>query len=200
VPDGSRRVDLQAAAALLARAFHDDPILTAVEPDPARRPAALRAIFAAHLRYAGHSGRVDLAADRTGAAIWIAPGQVPMTFLNTLRTGHALLPLRLGPGAWRRLARSNDYALMLHHRTAPGPHWYLHGIGVDPGRQRHGVGRALLATGIERADHDRLPCYLETANDATLPFYESCGFRIEIRGRVPVDGLPIWAMLRPGKR
>lgn len=192
--------DARAVAALLSRAFHDDPMMAWVVPDAARRPAFLRALFAANLRAARRAGRVDRHAGDAGAAIWLAPGRFPMTRWRMLLSGHLLLPLRLDLTGWRRLARVNRYALMLHHRTAPGPHWYLHGLGVEPARQRQGVGDALIAIGTERADRDRLPCYLETAVESTLPLYERHAFRVEIRGRVPPDGPPVWAMLRPAKR
>jgi GNAT superfamily N-acetyltransferase len=187
-------------AALLARAFHDDPMMTWVVPDAARRPAFLRALFAANLRSARRSGRVDRDSGAAGAAIWLAPGCFPLTRWQMLGSGHLLLPPRLDLTGWRRMARVNRYALMLHHRTAPGPHWYLHGLGVEPSRQRQGVGDALVAVGTERADRERLPCYLETAVEWTLPLYERHAFRVEIRGRVPHGGPPIWAMLRPAKR
>ena len=213
--------DARGVAALLARAFHDDPMMAWVVPDAARRPAFLRALFAANLRAARRAGLVDRHAggagdgaagvDATGAgagdgpgpagaAIWLAPGRFPMKRWRMLLSGHLLLPLRLDLTGWRRLARVNRYALMLHHRTAPGPHWYLHGLGVEPARQRRGVGDALIALGTGRADRDRLPCYLETAVESTLPLYERHAFRVEIRGRVRPDGPPIWAMLRPAKR
>ena len=198
--------DARAVAGLLARAFQDDPITAWVVPDAARRAVFLRALFSAALRSARRSGRVDRHARSedgsvaAGAAIWLAPGRFPMTRAQMLVSGHLLLPLRLSLTGWRRLLRVNRYALMLHHRTAPGPHWYLHGIGVEPSRQRHGVGETLIAAGTERADRDRLPCYLETAVESTLPLYERYAFRVEIRGRIPPDGPPIWAMLRPARR
>jgi GNAT superfamily N-acetyltransferase len=215
VPEAERpasAADARDLAALLARAFHDDPMMTWVVPDAARRPAFLRALFAANLRSARRSGRVDLhplGADGTGAAspagaagaaFWLAPGRFPLSRWRMLGSGHLLLPLRLDLTGWRRLARVNRYALMLHHRTAPGPHWYLHGLGVEPSRQRQGIGDRLIAIGTERADRDRLPCYLETAVESTLPLYERHAFRVEIRGRVPPEGPPIWAMLRPARR
>jgi len=187
-------------AALLARAFQDDPLMTWVAPDAARRPAFLRALFAANLRSARRYGRIDRDPGGAGAAIWLAPGQFPMLRRRMLLTGHFLLPLRLSLTGWRHLARLTSYALMLHHRTAPGPHWYLNGIGVEPTRRRQGIGEALLAAGTGRADRDRLPCYLETAVESTVPLYERHGFRVEIRARVPPAGPPIWAMLRPGRR
>jgi ribosomal protein S18 acetylase RimI-like enzyme len=197
---GPRGAGARDLAALLARAFHDDPLMNWVVPDATRRPAFLRALFAANLRSARHCGRVDADPGNGGAALWLAPGRFPLSRARLLASGHLWLPLRLPLTGSRRLGRANRYALMLHRRTAQGRHWYLHGLGVEPARQRRGIGEALLVAGLERADAERMPCYLETAVESTLDLYERHGFRIEIRGRVPPDGPPVWAMLRPAKR
>lgn len=188
------------AAALLARAFHDDPMMAWVVPDTAERPRLLGRFFAASLRYAALFGRLDIAPGRDGAAAWLPPGDFRMTPLRMLRSGHLLLPFRVGSACWRRLARLNRYALMLHSRTVPEPHWYLYSVGVEPSRQRRGVGAGLLKFALERADADHLPCYLETSSESNLPLYERLGFKVAIRGRVPPDGPPIWAMVRPARR
>lgn len=192
--------DIAAIAALLARAFADDPMMGWVVPRAAERPRALEAFFAANVRYADLYGRVDLGPEGQAAAIWLAPGDYRMTAWRMLRSGHALLPLRMGAPAWRRLRHLNAYALMQHVRTVPGPHWYLYGIGVVPERRGRGLGTALLRPVLELADGDRLPCYLETANPATLPLYERLGFRVAIPGRLPPDGPPFWSLLRPARR
>jgi len=188
------------AAALLARAFHDDPMMAWVVPDPAQRPRLLARFFAASLRYAALFGRLDVAPGRDGAAAWLPPGDFRMTPLRMLRSGHLLLPFWVGSGVWRRLARLNRYALMLHARIVAGPHWYLYSIGVEPSRQRQGVGAGLMRFALERADADHLPCYLETSCESNLPLYEGLGFKVAVRGRIPPDGPPLWAMLRAGRR
>jgi ribosomal protein S18 acetylase RimI-like enzyme len=193
-------LDLRGAAALLTRAFDDDPLMAWVMPDAARRGHDLRRFFAASLRDAARFGRVDRSPDGSGAAVWLAPRRFPITPLRLLRSGHALLPIRVGLATYRRLVRLNEYALMLHHRSVASPHWYLLAIGVDPAQRGRGVGETLLRAGLEIADGARLPAYLETSNPANLPLYERLGFRVAIQGRVPDDGPPIRAMLRPARR
>lgn len=194
-------------AALLARAFEDDPMMAWVFHDPARRGRDLRRLFAANLRHARRHGRVDALpapaggagspGDAAGAALWLGPGAYPMRAWQTLGSGHAFVPFTLGLTSLRRLRRLNAYAHMQHARAAGGPHWYLHGIGVEPEWQRQGVGSALLRLGLERADRDHLPCYLETARESTLPFYARFGFRVAIPGRLPADGPPVFSLVRP---
>jgi len=187
-------------AALLARAFDDDPMMAWVFPDPVRRARDLRRLFAANLRHADRTGRLDAESvdgGSVGVALWLGPGAFPMPAWRTLLTGHALLPFGFTLTSLARLRRLNAYALMQHRRTIAGPHWFLHGVGVEPDRQRQGIGTALLRAGLERADRDRLPCYLETARESALPFYSRFGFRVAIPGRLPGDGPPVFSLLRP---
>ena len=53
----------------------------------------------------------------------------------------------------------------------------------------------MLAPGLARARDEGRPCYLETADAATLPFYERLGFAVT--GTAQVDGLRLWGMARP---
>jgi GNAT superfamily N-acetyltransferase len=201
-------------AALLARAFDDDPTMTWVFPVATLRARDLRRLFAANLAHASRHGWVDRASagdgaaaddratgvgsgDAAGVALWLGPGAFPMRAWQALLSGHAALPLTLSLTSLRRMRRLTAYAQMQHLRTVAGPHWYLHGIGVEPDRQREGIGTTLLRLGLERADRDHLPCYLETARESTLPFYARFGFRVAIPGRLPPDGPPVFSLLRP---
>jgi ribosomal protein S18 acetylase RimI-like enzyme len=77
-------------------------------------------------------------------------------------------------------------------------HWYLSMIGVDPARQGHGVGSALLRHALARPDEDSLPAYLESSNAKNVPLYQRHGF--EVIGEIQVgDAPPLWPMLRPAR-
>jgi GNAT superfamily N-acetyltransferase len=54
---------------------------------------------------------------------------------------------------------------------------HLQFLGVSPRFQRRGIGRKLLEWGCEKADHERIPIYLE-ATAFGRPLYESVGFTI----------------------
>ena len=67
----ARKADIPALARVLARAFEDDPVMMWVQPDAARRKAALPGLFSALTRHhflAGRGTEVALSADGVAAA------------------------------------------------------------------------------------------------------------------------------------
>jgi ribosomal protein S18 acetylase RimI-like enzyme len=84
----------------------------------------------------------------------------------------------------------------LHKKDAPKRHRYLMVLGVEPKRQGQGVGGALLQPGLELADRERVPCYLETAKEINVRFYEKHGFEVRRKIDLPRGGPPMWTMLR----
>jgi ribosomal protein S18 acetylase RimI-like enzyme len=69
-------------------------------------------------------------------------------------------------------------------------------VGVVPQVQCAGLGGALLRRGLERADAQRMPAYLEATNWRNAKLYRRFGF--EVSGIVDVPGYPkIIAMWRP---
>jgi ribosomal protein S18 acetylase RimI-like enzyme len=75
------------------------------------------------------------------------------------------------------------------------PHWHLTKIGVDPARQEHGIGSALMQHRLAACDEEGLPAYLESSNPANLPFYERHGF--EVLGEIQAGSSPkLFPMLR----
>jgi len=72
----------------------------------------------------------------------------------------------------------------------------LYYVGVTPTQQGHGIGSALLASFLARADAEALPCYLETGVARNVGFYERQGFQVVAEGVLPREGPRLWAMLR----
>ncbi len=77
---------------------------------------------------------------------------------------------------------------------------YVMVVGVSPGAQGSGLGRALLQPIIDRADAAGQPCYLETAQPKNIHFYEHLGFRRVIEIREPTSGLQLWTFRRDSSR
>src|ERR1700761_366434 len=71
--------------------------------------------------------------------------------------------------------------------------WEINGLAVDPGRQRHGVGRALVeacVTGARQQGARKLTLRVLGFNDPARRLYESCGFHVEglLREEYLLDG------------
>lgn len=79
----------------------------------------------------------------------------------------------------------------------------VHTIGVDPGWQGKGIGKALLLALLARADAVAAPVFLEvrTDNTAAIGLYEAHGFtRIGMRRRYYwPSGADAYTMARPAR-
>lgn len=182
------------AAAVLARAFHDDPMLVFVEPDPQRRRRVLPWFFAAAVRLGHRRGRVDETPD--GAAIWLTPGRTELGPAALLGSGLLQAPLRFGPAAFRRFAAlTGAFEAVGAAVHGDAPFWHLFILGVNPPAQGAGLGGRLLAPVLAKADAAGQPCYLETLAERNLSFYRRHGFDLATGERRP--GLPpFWTMRR----
>jgi GNAT superfamily N-acetyltransferase len=190
------RADLGAAAAVLARAFEDDPAFAHILPDPGSRRRRLRRFFATMLRWEAlpvGTTEVALVDGRiAGAAIWKPPDR----WLPQLGTQFATLPGYLA--AYRRgfsLAARIEGVMVKEHPRAE-PHWYLQVIGAEPELQGSGVGAALLRSRLARVDEEGLAAYLESSKLTNVPIYEHFGFEnIGLLG-LPQGAPPITKMWR----
>lgn len=187
---------LKQAAEVLARAFHTDPLWQYILPDEARRATLLLSSFRLFVRYSLRYGVCYTTANRAGAACWLPPGNTTPTLGRLLRVAIHGAPLTFGWSALRRYIPIDRYSGALHKQYAPGPHWYLWGLGVDPLYQGQGLGSLLIQPILARADADHSPCYLETMNERNVPFYQKRGFQVMSEGNAPGTALRVWSMLR----
>ncbi len=183
------------AAEVLARAFQDDPLQKYVFPDEEERLRRSAAHFGAALHYGLQFGTVNEAPG--GAVIALPPGETDVTPSRAEAGGLAQLPDLIGPEAAARFFGVTQAAEPMHHRHAPGPHWYVMVLGVSPEAQGSGLGRDLLQSVFAEADPGRLPVYLETTRAANVAFYGHMGFEVVEQFREPTSGLDVWGFLRP---
>lgn len=183
-------------AAMLARAFADDPQMVAALPDARLRARRLPWLIGLNVRYGCLYGEVYATPAWEGAAIWLPPNATTFTLGRMARAGMLAAPLRLDWRVLARLATTESAATQLHRRHASMPHWYLAQIGVEPSHQGRGIGSMLLRSMLARIDREGSWCYLETTKQANLRFYEQHGFRVA--GEVPTwsGSVRIWGMLR----
>lgn len=183
--------DVPEMAAVLARAFDDDPLMRWILPRPARLETAF-AVLARHT-HPIHEGS-ELAWRNCGveaAALWDPPERWRLPVATQIRRGPQFLRAfgRRLPAAMRVLN-----AMERHHPAEP--HWYLHIIGTDPAAQGHGLGGALLASRLEKCDAEGLPAYLESSNPVNVPLYERFGFTVTRELAMPGSCPPIHLMWR----
>jgi GNAT superfamily N-acetyltransferase len=183
--------DVRFLASMLARAFHDDPVMTWLFGErPGPRLRRLRLYFAAEARRHGRHGQVLVGGDHAGAAFWDPPGLWRVTWLQLVRSTPVMLA-----AVGIRLPRAIK-ALELIDRAHPRePHWYLAVLGTDPPHQGRGVGTALLSPVLARCDREGLGAYLESSKPANVPYYERFGFSVTGQIDLPA-GPPVWPMWR----
>lgn len=78
-------------------------------------------------------------------------------------------------------------------------HYFLFAIGVRPSLQRRGIGTKLMEIGLEQADSEGMPAYLESSKKSNVPFYNQFGFEV-VEKIHPGNGCPpLWLMWRDAK-
>ncbi|CAL9534662.1 hypothetical protein SUDANB121_04130 [Nocardiopsis dassonvillei] len=194
--------DLPGVARVLGRAFHDDPLFRWLFPDAmlrmsrTTRASALMAGFV-HVPL-GYSALVEAREDPErgpvvrGAALWSPPGGEEGGAAAALRSLPHWLEM-VGPARFPRVLR---YFAALASHAPREPHWHLQVLGADPAVGRSGIGTLLLRAGLDRADADGVPVYLETMNPANVRYYTRFGF--ETIDTLAEPGTPLThLMLRP---
>jgi ribosomal protein S18 acetylase RimI-like enzyme len=209
------RLQLQASH-LLARAFHEEPLMVHYLPQPSVRLQALPIFMLITLRYSLANGEVWTTPAHDGVACWLPPGKTEMGGWGLIRASLGAFPLRLllpvlpggGPDGleavslrrkWqflKKLDRIEKELDRIHAGVAPGPHWYLLTLGVEPARQGQGIGSRLIAPLLDRARSAGLPCYLETMTELDVAFYRKNGFQVASEVDLVPGSLHMWAMVR----
>lgn len=188
----------EAATGTLARAFHTDPMIEWIFPDPAERATAVGHLFRVPVRTIIKRGHATATDEVRAVAAWMPPGRT-MTLGAMLLSGMLATPFQIGFRTFGKFAGAMDAMEKIHKRRMAEPHWYLAALGVDPELQGQGRGSALVQEGADRADQEGVPCYLETSRERNLPFYERHGFEVVETARLGKDGPPAWAMIRAAR-
>ncbi len=187
--------DYPAAARVITDALLDDPGWLAVGPDHRahRHAVALRyhrvALSVTH-RYGGPIyGAFGPGERLAGVAATFAAGLYPPPAWTIAKFVPGFL--LAGPAPIVRGLRFSSIQDAGHPEEE---HVFLWFLAVDPGQQRRGAGRALLARVFEDA---AAPVYLDTSNPANVPYYASFGFEETGRAPLPRGGGTLWFMRRP---
>jgi ribosomal protein S18 acetylase RimI-like enzyme len=182
--------DIPALAGALSRAFHDDPVMEWLFPNPGKRPRWTRSFFEVRLRQLIRQEEIWATGDSAGAALWAQPDRWKLSAGET-----ATMLMRISRGVGRRTFRGLRGLSLIEERHPHEPHWYLAVLGVEPSAQGGGLGSALLEPVLGACDADGVPAYLESSKERNIDFYGRHGFRVTEEVRMP-KGPPIWLMWR----
>lgn len=188
-----------AAAALLTRAFQNDPLFEHACPDPFERARWLPWMFRWDAwrgflsgETLGTSGRLH------GVAVAVRPGVGPFTEADLARFDYERGRQVVGSEIWDRVGAALTAALKpaeeALHEAVPEPHWYLDIIAVEPAAQGRGIGSALLHAVAALADADAVPIALLIDNPTPLKFYQRLGY--EVVFEAPGPGEVRWQGMR----
>lgn len=190
-----QKTDVRALSATLGRAFSEDPIMTWVLPKAMHRAKALPRMFAVMTRHhflAGGGVEVAMNHESLGAAaLWDPPGRWKQSERDELRMMPGLLcALR------SRVTAARQVMELMKPVHPEEPHWYLAVIGSDPTVRGGGFGHALMRSGLDRADAEHAPAYLESSNPDNIPYYMRFGFEVTGEIKLPDGGPSMWPMWR----
>jgi GNAT superfamily N-acetyltransferase len=188
--------EIDAAAELLARAFHDDPVTCYSMPDSNRRAAVLPRALRPGVWLAHHLGEVWCTDDMSAVACWRRPGARHASSAQFELAGVPEADELLGS---EHRSRSGPVEAHLAARAealgVPAAHWYLSMVGVAPQRRRQGLGSAVLRPVLDAAKARREPAYLETFGPDNVAFYVAQGFSLVEADTDPGSSLPYWLFL-----
>ena len=163
--------DSNQLADVLGRAFQDDPVSASFMTDAQERFRYQRGFLKVFLDEALATGVVHTTPERDGVALWVTvePDQPQNDGLDPL------LKDALGPyyDGFASLGEKMD-ANHPHDRA----HGYLQFIGVEPDRQHHGIGSALIRRRLAELDSVDMPAYLDSSNERSIGLYQRFGFRL----------------------
>lgn len=192
-----RPAERESAAQALVRACFDSPMIAYYWPDLGRRVHYLERYWGCVVNYGLRYGQVYTTPDVTGLSVWLPPGQTHITPWRCSRAGYLALPLFLGfKEFFTRTIKNEGLVQQIHEEIMPGPHWYLWVIAVNRNHQGKGIEMALMRPGLQAADAQHLPCYLETYDVQTIPVYLKCGFGLVRAEQVPGSDLCFWCFRR----
>ena len=191
------------AAAVLGRAFIDDPLISAIigdVSDTAERAVRMARLFGVILADQAHLGQPVLGVlheGHVGAAAIIEQVTRPSSAAATVMHGLTLMPELIRAAGYSGFGRAISTLDTLLRNRPPEPHIYLNVLGVAPDLQGRHFGVALLD--YLRAQVAMRPdlagVYLETATEANVAYYSHVGY--QVIGEIRPLGVRVWRMLQP---
>ncbi len=185
--NAAKAKDRERVVSAIVLAFVGDPVARWAWPDSHDYLTYFTEFTNAFGGKAFDHGTAHSVAECSGGALWLPPSVQPDEEVLVGLMERSIDPKRLQV-VFTMLEKMGGY-----HPTEP--HWYLPLIGVEPAKQGHGYGSALLRHALEHIDREGRIAYLESTNPANIPLYQRHGF--EVVGTIQVDEAPpLFPMIR----
>ncbi|MHA1197881.1 MAG: GNAT family N-acetyltransferase [Candidatus Heimdallarchaeaceae archaeon] len=201
-----QKKDVEKATEVLTRAFHEDPLIQLIFPDPEERKRYSTVIWKFMIKDGINYGEVYSPTSKIeGVAKWLPPGREHMGIWRTIRSGGLKMGVALAKQqdarklSPRKIQEITDNILKIHKELMKEPHWYLANIGVDSEYQGKGYGSKLIKPMLIRIEKTKYPVFLETNFDGNVGLYEHLGFELVDETKIPETEITNWAMIKKMK-
>jgi GNAT superfamily N-acetyltransferase len=190
-----RREDRAEIAAVVARAFWNDPLVGLISRDLAGEHRNALGLFDPVVRDLLEPGSENTVVTVDGRPRALAGWFPPGTKRGPRRD--LMMLARVVRRLWHVRNRALGIRLFLEvEKLHPhDDHWYLALLATDPSMQGRGLGTRLITPILERCDETAVPAYLETQLESNLSWYGRFGFeevaKVQLSG-----GPPIWCLRR----
>ncbi|MHA2288748.1 MAG: GNAT family N-acetyltransferase [Promethearchaeota archaeon] len=195
------KTQILAAGEVLGRALKDDPVSIWDIPDKEKRHAVMKHVFQMTSCLGVKYGETHATSPNLeGIGVWLP--YINKEFKHIVNLGCIIKARvnKLGREASKRIAPIEEYSKRIHKEFAPGDHWYLQTLGVDPVHQGKGYGSLLMEYMLEKIDSSSpLPVFLETSTEINVKFYKRFRFEVVKEGIIPETDVDQWYLLRKAK-
>jgi len=195
------KTQIKAAGEVLGRALQDDPVSVYDIPDKEKRHAVIKSVFQMTSCLGVKYGETHATSPNLeGVAVWLPYINKEYKQITDLGCLLKAKFYKLGREAGKRIKPIEEYSTIVHREFAPGDHWYLQTLGVEPAHQGKGYGSLLMEYMLEKIDATNpLPVFLETSTEINVKFYKRFGFEIMKEGIIPGTDVEQWYLLRDAK-
>lgn len=174
---------------IIAHSFADDPVNVWIFG----KHISMRNYYTAMARKLYLQQGYGHVIENNGGTLWLPPNisdHIPL--VNSLDIAASMIR----HSGLNSLIRGMTVENELSRKKPKEVFYYLFAIGCRPGQQGRGFGASLMQAGLERADIEQVPAYLESSKESNLPFYRRFGFEVIERVSPGKDCPPLWLMWR----
>lgn len=189
--------DVDRIAALYAKGFYNDPLFVYFFPDEKTRERLSFYTFKFVVTHAFHYGFItQTSPNLEGAATWLPSEKLNRGLIEQIRFGALAMVYQQGPSAIKRQMDASEYMQSVHAKHLSERHLYLSLLTTDDAYRGKGFATKLFSPTLNKADQQRLPCYLDTHNEANVSLYKRFGFEVAEDSIIPNSDVRHWGMIR----